>query len=72
MHAVFKPRTGCKRSRCRVDSTEAIDVFVRPSEPVMATARLAVRVTLMGYVHNREEGPGDVRTVSWSRGRKDL
>ena len=35
VHAVFKLRTGCKRRR--VGSTEAIDVFVRPSEQVMAT-----------------------------------
>ena len=56
VHAVFKPRTRCKRRR--VVSTEAINVFVRPSEPVMATFRLAVTqgLTLMGYVHNREEG----------------
>ena len=51
-HAVFKPRTGCKRRP--VDSTEAIDVFVLPSEPVMATVLIAD--ILLGYVHNQEEG----------------
>ena len=52
VHAIFKPRTGCKRRR--VDPNETRDVFIRPSEQVMATVHLPV--TLMGYVHNREEG----------------